>query len=84
MNVIENMSYHSLDLFYKGEITLEALLSGDDGSSAGAAILYGVANWHYCDGQTAKADEMLRDILELPGWASFGYIAAEADLASRQ
>lgn len=84
MNVIENMSYHSLDLFYKGEITLEELLGGDDGSSAGAAILYGAANWHYCDGQTAKADEMLRGMLESPGWASFGYIAAEADLAARQ
>ena len=84
LGVIENMSYHSLDLFYKGEITLEELLEGDDGSSAGAAILYGAANWHYCDGQTATADEMLRGILELPGWAAFGYIAAEADLASRQ
>ena len=84
MNVIENMSYHSLDLFYKGEITLDALLGGDDGSSAGAAILYGAANWHYCDGQTGKADEMLRGMLESPGWASFGYIAAEADLAARQ
>lgn len=83
MNVIENMSYHSLDLFYKGEITLDELLGGDDGSPAGAAILYGAANWHYCDGQTAKADEMLRGILESPAWASFGYIAAEVDLASR-
>ena len=84
MNVIENMSYHGLDLFYKGELSLEALLGGDDGSSAGAAILYGAANWHYCDGQTEKADEMLRSMLESPGWASFGYIAAEADLAARQ
>jgi tetratricopeptide (TPR) repeat protein len=84
MNVIENTAYYSLDLFYKGVITLEELLSVDDGSSAGAAILYGAANWHYCDGQTAAADEMLRRVLELPGWASFGYIAAESDLASRQ
>jgi tetratricopeptide (TPR) repeat protein len=83
MNVIENMSYHRLDLFYKGEITLDELLGGDDGSPAGAAILYGAANWHYCEGQTAKADEMLRDMLESPAWASFGYIAAEVDLASR-
>ena len=84
MNVIENMSYHNLGLFYKGEITLEELLGGDDGTSAGAAILYGAANWHYCQGQTDKADAMLRSMLESPGWASFGYIAAEADLASRE
>jgi tetratricopeptide (TPR) repeat protein len=83
MNVIENMSYHNLGLFYKGEITLEELLGGDDGTSAGAAILYGAANWHYCDGQTDKANEMLNSMLESPGWASFGYIAAEADLAAR-
>ena len=83
MNVIENMSYHNLGLFYKGEISLDALLGGDDGTSAGAAILYGAANWHYCDGQADKANEMLRGMLESPGWASFGYIAAEADLATR-
>ena len=83
MNVIENMSYHNLGLFYKGEISHEDLLGGDDGSSAGAAILYGAANWHYCDGQVDTANEMLRGMLESPGWASFGYIAAEADLASR-
>ena len=83
MDVIENMSYHSLDLFYKGEITLDELLGGDDGSSAGDAILYGAANWHYCNGQPAKADDMLKRMLESSGWASFGYIAAEADLAAR-
>jgi hypothetical protein len=60
------------------------LLGGDDGSSAGSAIVYGAANWHYYTGQTEKADEMLRTLLETPGWAAFGHIAAEADLASRR
>ena len=84
MNVIENMSYHNLCLFYKGELELSDLLGGDDGSSAGSAIVYGAANWHYYTGQTERADEMLRALLETPGWASFGHIAAEADLASRR
>ena len=84
MNVIENMSYHNLCLFYKGELELSDLLGGDDGSSAGSAIVYGAANWHYYTGQTEKADEMLRTLLETPGWAAFGHIAAEADLASRR
>jgi tetratricopeptide (TPR) repeat protein len=83
MNVIENTSYHNLCLFYKGELSLEDLLGTDDGSPAGAAVVYGAANWHYYNGQTEEANEMLRALLETSGWSSFGYIAAEADLAAR-
>ena len=82
MNVIENMSYQNLCLFYKGERSLAELL-GDEDSPAGAAMIYGAANWHYYTGDVAKADEMLNALLATPGWASFGYIAAEADLAAR-
>jgi tetratricopeptide (TPR) repeat protein len=83
MNVIENFSYLNLCLFYKGELTLAELMGESDGSPAGAAVVYGAANWHYVNGQTARADEMLHALLDTPGWASFGYIAAEADLAAR-
>jgi tetratricopeptide (TPR) repeat protein len=82
MNVIENMSYQNLCLFYKGELSLAELLDDED-SPAGAAMIYGAANWHYYTGDVAKADEMLNALLATPGWASFGYIAAEADLAAR-
>lgn len=84
MDIIENFSYHNLDLFYKGELTLARLMGEGDGSPAGAAVVYGAANWHYYNGQTEKADEMLQALLDTPGWASFGYIAAEADLAARR
>ena len=84
MDIIENFSYHNLDLFYKGELTLAQLMGEGDGSPAGAAVVYGAANWHYYNGQTEKADEMLQALLDTPGWASFGYIAAEADLAARR
>jgi tetratricopeptide (TPR) repeat protein len=83
MNVIENMSYHNLCLFYKGELSLEYLLDRDDGSSAGAAIVYGAANWHFYNGDIGQADQMLRELLRSPAWSSFGFIAAEADLAAR-
>ena len=83
MNVIENMSYHSLCLFYKGEITEDELLGGGDESSAGSAIAYGAANWHYYNGDVEGADRMLESLLATPGWAAFGHIAAEADLAAR-
>ena len=82
MNIIENFSYYNLCLFYKGEMTLEELTGDNDSSPAGAAVMYGAANWHYYNGETDKAEEMLRAIIESPGWASFGYIAAEVDLAA--
>lgn len=82
MNVIENTSYHRLCLFYKGELPLEELLGDNDGSSAGDAVTYGVANWYYYNGDTGKATDMMEAMLRTANWASFGYIAAEADLAS--
>jgi len=81
MDVIENMSYHNLCLFYKGEITLSELIGDNEDSPAGAAVMYGAANWHYYTGETEKAREMLQSLVETDGWAGFGFIAAEADLA---
>jgi tetratricopeptide (TPR) repeat protein len=83
MNVIENMSYHNLCLFYKGEITLAELVGDNEDSPAGAAIMYGAANWHFYTGDTAKADAMLRELISSDGWSAFGFVAAEADLAAR-
>jgi tetratricopeptide (TPR) repeat protein len=82
MNIIENFSYHNLCLFYKGEMTLAELTGDNDTSPAGAAVMYGAANWHYYNGDTTKAEEMYRSILESPSWSSFGYIAAEVDLTA--
>lgn len=82
MNVIENMSYHSLCLFYKGELSLDELLQNSDGSPAGAAVMYGAANWHYYTGDVETAEEMLNELASSPSWAAFGVIAAEADLAA--
>ena len=82
MNVIENFSYYRLCLLYKGEMTPEELLGDGDDSPAGAATVYGVANWHYYNGRRGRARKMLRELLDTPGWSSFGYIAAEADLAA--
>lgn len=81
MDVIENMSYHNLCLFYKGEITLAELIGDNEDSPAGAAVMYGAANWHYYTGDTDKAEEMLQSLVATDGWAGFGYIAAEVDLA---
>jgi len=81
MNVIENMSYHNLCLFYKGELTMNELIGENEDSPAGAAVMYGAANWQFYNGNVEKATEMLRGMVDTDGWSAFGVIAAEADLA---
>ncbi len=81
MEIIENMSYHNLCLFYKGEISLTELIGDNEDNPAGAAVMYGAANWHYFTGDTEKAKEMLQALVSTNGWAGFGFIVAEADLA---
>lgn len=84
MNVIENMSYHNLCLFYKDEMTLAELIGDNADSPAGAAIMYGAANWHYYTGNVDKANEMLEALVATNAWSAFGFIAAEVDLAIRR
>ena len=82
MNVIENMSYHSLCLFYKGDLSLEELIGDNEDNPAGAAVMYGAANWHFYNGDESTAREMLEALTSTSSWAGFGFIAAEADLAA--
>ena len=81
LDVIENTSYHRLLLMYKGEIQADELWDPASEDPAGVAIAYGVANWHFYNGRADQAEEMFRRILEGSGWAGFGYIAAEAEVA---
>ncbi|MBT5765258.1 MAG: hypothetical protein HOI58_00220 [Kordiimonadaceae bacterium] len=83
MKIFENHTYHKLTLFYKGELTESEISEGIDlEDSADAATAYGLANWHYYNGDEAKAKEMLQSMMKAKAWGSFGYIAAEADLAA--
>lgn len=82
MTIVENDSYHSLCLFYKGELSLGELLEGTADSPAGAAVRYGAANWHYVNGDVETARRMLTELTSTSSWAGFGYVAAEADLAA--
>jgi len=86
MDVIENGAYHRLLLLYKGELTEAAALGsfGSDGSLENITTAFGVANWHLVHGRTAQADALLDRIVGgTSQWASFGYLAAEADVARR-
>jgi hypothetical protein len=82
MDVIENMSYHRLCLFYKGELTLDEIMSDVTDSPAGASAAFGVASWHYSNGNLETAREQFEALTSTPGWSSFGFIAAEVDLAA--
>ncbi len=79
LEVIENMAYHNLCLFYKGELSMDKITGDSFTDIMNDAVLYGIGNWFYYNEQTDKAKEVFERILEKDGWASFGYIAAEAD-----
>jgi tetratricopeptide (TPR) repeat protein len=81
MNIIENTVYHKLCLFYKGELSLEDLTGPEFTTVMNDAMAYGVGNWYFYNGEKEKAKEVFQKILDGESWASFGYIAAESDLA---
>lgn len=82
MNIIENMAYQKLCLFYKGEITIEELTGGAYSAIMNDAMLYGIGNWYlYNNSDTETAKEYFNKIFIGGAWASFGYIAAEVKAA---
>lgn len=81
MDILENGSYHRRLLMYTGLEKPEALLDtakADDTTIATQG--YGVGNYYYVTGNTAKAREVFEKVTSGGGWNAFGYIAAEADL----
>lgn len=81
MDILENGSYHRRLLMYKGVEKPEALLDtakADDTTIATQG--YGVGNYYFVTGDTAKAREVFQKVTSGGGWNAFGYIAAEADL----
>ena len=83
MNVIENQAYHRLLLLYQGQLSSDSLNAGGDGDAAlqDATVSYGLGNWHFYNGRKEEAVRIWKRILETGPWASFGYLAAEAELA---
>ncbi|HEY6842605.1 MAG TPA: tetratricopeptide repeat protein [Thermoanaerobaculia bacterium] len=81
LDVKQNVAYHKLLLMYGGEIAPEELARQDVNTTDGATLLYGVGNWRYVSGRTDSALPMWREILDGNQSFSFGYIAAEAEVA---
>ena len=82
MDVIENMGYHNCCRFYKGLMTLDALEATIKEGGQREATDYAIGNWLRCNGETEAARERLQSLTSTGAWNAFGFIAAEADLAS--
>lgn len=81
MDILENQSYHRRLLMYKGLEKPEALLDtakADDTTIATQG--YGVGNYYFVAGDTARARGVFEKVVGGAGWNAFGYIAAEVDL----
>lgn len=82
--IIENDDYYRLVKLYQGKLKAEDLEQGLGGKAdtlGNASLGYGVANWYVYTGKRDKAAEIFRKIVAGDQWASFGFIAAEVDLA---
>ena len=80
MEIIENDAYHQLCLLYKGLRTVDELTGDGLEESSNDALVYGLGNQAFHGGDRERAQGIFEWILEHGGWASFGYLAAEADL----
>lgn len=83
LEVIENEDYLKLIKLNRGEDRPEDLLStiqGDANTLGSASLGYGIGNYFLYNGDRERAMTVFRKIVEGNQWASFGYIAAEAEL----
>jgi tetratricopeptide (TPR) repeat protein len=83
MNVIESMPYHQLCLLYKGESESGTVMGANITAAGGDSARYGIANWHFYNGRRDEAKAGFEEMIDKSGWASFGRIAAESDLARK-
>ncbi|RNC84040.1 MAG: hypothetical protein ED557_08465 [Balneola sp.] len=82
MDIIENDSYLKLLLVFKSEFEPDLLLDGSSDALSNATIGYGIGNWHYMNGRSARAYEIWNQVVKGNSWASFGFIASEVELSN--
>ena len=84
LDIVENTSYYQLVQLYKSGVpgaSLDSAMQGGLGSPSDLSLAYGLANWFLYNRDTARAVTAFDRILASNQWASFGYLAAEADVA---
>ena len=80
MDIIENMSYHQMCLFFKGLISEEDIANQTLGTSSSDVLAYGLGNWYlYEKGDASKAKVIYERLLEKGNKYSFAYLVAESD-----
>ena len=83
IELIENTDYLKLIRLNRDEERPENLLAeirGDADTLKSSSLGYGIGNYFLYNGDKEKAMTIFRKIVEGNQWASFGYIAAEAEL----
>ncbi|MFN2317440.1 MAG: tetratricopeptide repeat protein [Gemmatimonadales bacterium] len=83
LDIIENTAYHRLMLLNKGLLTEADFAQASGDALQDASTGYGLGNWHYYNGRRAEAFRVWERVLAGGNWASFGFIAAEAEVARR-
>ena len=82
LDIIENADYYKLVQLYQGKLKAEDLLkeiSAEANTLSNASLGYGLGNWFLYNGKRDEAAKIFRQITSGNQWASFGYIAAEAE-----
>jgi hypothetical protein len=83
IELIENTDYLQLIRLNRNEAKPEDLLStirGEANTLGSASLGYGIGNYFLYNGDKEKAMTIFRKITDGDQWASFGYIAAEAEI----
>ena len=82
LDIIENADYYKMISVYKGKLKPADLWNEISSANnlSNATIGYGLGNWFLYNGQPAEAATIFRRITAGNQWASFGYIAAEAEI----
>lgn len=81
--IIENDDYYKLIKLYQGKIKADDLLKeigAEADTLSNASLGYGLGNWFLYNGEKEKAEKIFRRITSGNQWASFGFIAAKAEL----
>ncbi|HEY0172847.1 MAG TPA: tetratricopeptide repeat protein, partial [Pyrinomonadaceae bacterium] len=87
LDVIENGDYYKLVRLYRGKLKPTELIGEhvkNLDTVGGATIGYGVGNWFLYNGRRELAEQLFRRVTAGGQWASFGYIAAEAELGAKR
>ncbi len=84
LDIIENDGYYKLLKVYQRKMKAGDLLKeigSESNSSSNASIGYGLGNWFLMNGEKEMAIKIFKEIIVGNQWSSFGFIAAEVELA---